>query len=313
MSVIDVVEWVAAKKLTILHPSVQGHQQGCCTYEQCKPKDRRFEQLSPYALVVDSCDATIDSFRGEPDPAKGAEEPNEGGPIKIVRPHEQHGMVYEDYDVDAHDALHVEAEWDPVLGHCATGFRLENGYILYDSRHNGKDDHHKVELVVFRDILATETVKVCHVELVGSLVCSLVDFNVGHNPRDAKSVDEYNCKKSINQVIRVRNSRHSVDTVGYPVYPDSTPHFEEVDDDEECRPMGVTTSVMEHQTPQVLELNDGIVSEGSSLITLFALNADTDVSTLDHVDVVETIAYPHDHLLIGQFTNHFRHLGFLSR
>lgn len=184
---------------------------------------------------------------------------------------------------------------------------------MYNSRQSGNNDHRKVELVIFRDIFATEAVEICHVELVGPLVCSLVDFKVANNPRDTKEVDKYNCKERIYQVIGVRNARHSVETVDDPYCPHTVPDLEKVEDDEVGCPVGVASSVMEHQTPQVLELDDGIVSESSSLIALFALNADTDVSALDHVDVVEAIANPQHHLLIGQVANHFGHLRLLGR
>ena len=105
-------------------------------------------------------------------------------------------MVDEYSDKDANDALHVEAERDTVLGHSATRIRFENSERMYNSRQSGNNDHRKVELVIFRDIFATEAVEICHVELVGPLICSLVDFKVANTHVTPKKLTNTTAKSA---------------------------------------------------------------------------------------------------------------------
>ena len=55
--------------------------------------------------------------------------------------------------------------------------------------------------------------------------------------------------------------------------------------------MTEVAAVPEHEPPQVLELDDRVVSKSCCLITLLALNSNANVGRLDHIDIVETITY----------------------
>ena len=54
----------------------------------------------------------------------------------------------------------------------------------------------------------------------------------------------------------------------------------------------------EHKSSQVLELDDGVIGEGGSLVTFFTLDANSYMSCLYHVYIVETITDAKSQLLI---------------
>ena len=54
--------------------------------------------------------------------------------------------------------------------------------------------------------------------------------------------------------------------------------------------MAVASAMPEHESSQVLELDYRVVRESGRLIALLALDADSNMSSLDHIDIVKPIA-----------------------
>ena len=63
--------------------------------------------------------------------------------------------------------------------------------------------------------------------------------------------------------------------------------------------MAVTATMPKHESPQVFELDDSVVRECSCLIALFALDADSDMGCLNHVNVIEPITDAKSELLVS--------------
>lgn len=76
--------------------------------------------------------------------------------------------------------------------------------------------------------------------------------------------------------------------------------------------VGLST-VLEHQWSQELELADRIVCGSCSLLSLFALNSNTHVSLLDHVNVVCSITYGKSNFVGETVSYHQYYLSFLLR
>ena len=69
----------------------------------------------------------------------------------------------------------------------------------------------------------------------------------------------------------------------------------------------------EQGSSEVHKARNGIVSEGCSLISLFAHQTEANISRLDHVYVVCTIADSQSDFSVREFLHESDDLGFLSR
>jgi len=145
----------------------------------------------------------------------------------------------------------------------------------------------------------------CAVVLEADLL--VVDAVVEHEPVGHQDVEASN-EEVINR-LEARGTVGELDTVLGGGVDD---RLNEHHDREVLDSPAVATTVPEQSSSEVLKAGNGIVSEGGSLVSLFAHQAEAKISRLDHVHVVGTVADSQSDLAVGELLHEGDDLGFLS-
>jgi hypothetical protein len=74
----------------------------------------------------------------------------------------------------------------------------------------------------------------------------------------------------------------------------------------------VGSSMPEKSSSQVLETRHGVVGESRSLVTFLTHESETDVSRLNHVNIVSTITNSSSDFRLGMFSHEVDYIGFLE-
>jgi hypothetical protein len=85
----------------------------------------------------------------------------------------------------------------------------------------------------------------------------------------------------------------------------------ELDIDDEA--LSELSSVPEQESSQILELGERIVREGSSLVSFFSEDADSNVGLLDHVDIVGSVTNSQSNSSCLSFLHKSDDVSFLGR
>lgn len=116
-----------------------------------------------------------------------------------------------------------------------------------------------------------------------------VDVSIKGVPSNDLEIHEADGEEGVEEPVYVSDRRHAIVAVYDPDDPHPVPDFHETQNDEEEGVMAVGTSMPEHQSPQVPEVRDRVVSKGGCLVALFSLDTYSYVGRLDHVYVIEAI------------------------
>ena len=74
----------------------------------------------------------------------------------------------------------------------------------------------------------------------------------------------------------------------------------------------VGSSMPEKSSSQVLKTRHGVISKSRSLVTFFTHESETDVSRLNHINIISTITDSSSDFRLGMFSHEVDYIGFLE-